>query len=129
MSLELHHADYTALATFHEELQRLVASHEYCTRQAGLNPQHYPVLLAIKRKTAAGEVMTIGGLATELGLDRTSVVELVDDLVRRGLVSRSKDPADRRRVLVSMTTAGEQWLAPLAADALRELSTSGLETV
>ena len=34
---------------------------------------NYPVLLAIKRKTAAGHVMTIGGLATELGLGGLSM--------------------------------------------------------
>ncbi len=42
-------------------------------------------------------------LATGLAVSLPSASELVDRLVDRGLVERSVDPADRRRVLTSLT--------------------------
>lgn len=69
-------------------------------------------------------------LSTRLGLDPTIVVGLIDALESRGLVVRTKDPADRRRNVLSLTPAGiavhdeavaeattaqEAFLAPLPA--------------
>jgi DNA-binding MarR family transcriptional regulator len=46
-------------------------------------------------------------LSARLGLDPTIVVGLVDALEDRGLVRRAKDPADRRRNVLSATPQGE----------------------
>jgi DNA-binding MarR family transcriptional regulator len=72
-----------------------------------------------------------------LGVDRTTMVALIDGLERQGLVVRSPHPADRRRNVVQLTPAGQdtleratvasqdaerRFLAPLTgaeADALR----------
>lgn len=43
---------------------------------------------------------SIGGLAETLGVSRPAVTQLVDRLVRYGLVERSHDPEDRRVVMV-----------------------------
>jgi DNA-binding MarR family transcriptional regulator len=48
--------------------------------------------------------------AGRLGVDRTTMVELVDGLERKGLVERRPDPADRRRNLVHLTEAGRDAL-------------------
>ena len=45
-------------------------------------------------------------LAQELGIDRTVMTYLLDDLEKAGLVERNPDPVDRRARLVSVTTAG-----------------------
>jgi DNA-binding MarR family transcriptional regulator len=45
-------------------------------------------------------------LAKQLGVDRTVMVYLVDDLERAGLVERIPDPRDRRSRLIRATEAG-----------------------
>lgn len=52
-------------------------------------------------------------LAEGLGLTTGAVTSLIDRLERRGLVSRSPDPGDRRGVLVVPTEAMFAALAPL----------------
>ncbi|MGB3304880.1 MAG: MarR family winged helix-turn-helix transcriptional regulator [Thermomicrobiales bacterium] len=49
-------------------------------------------------------------LATHLGIDRTVMTYLIDDLVTAGLVERQQDPNDRRARKVVATPAGEQRL-------------------
>ncbi|HEX4787176.1 MAG TPA: MarR family transcriptional regulator [Actinospica sp.] len=52
-------------------------------------------------------------LAKQLGVDRTVMVYLVDDLERAGLVERIADPNDRRSKLVRATPAGVAKLCEL----------------
>jgi DNA-binding MarR family transcriptional regulator len=54
-------------------------------------------------------------LARQLGLDRTVMVYLVDDLVKAGLVERITDPSDRRSKLVRGTEAGRRLLDEVTA--------------
>jgi DNA-binding MarR family transcriptional regulator len=42
-----------------------------------------------------------------MGIDRTTMVALIDDLQERGLVQRRQDPDDRRRNVVELTDAGQ----------------------
>jgi DNA-binding MarR family transcriptional regulator len=124
MTDDLAFAEYTALAAFHEQLQRTIESTTTRTRQAGLQPQTFMLLLALRRQPQ-GVPTTIGELVDTLRWNRGEVVELLDDVVRRGFVARTRDKTDRRRFLISLTPAGEQWLTPLAKDVLRELVVSG----
>jgi DNA-binding MarR family transcriptional regulator len=116
--------DYSALAAFHEQLQRTIESTAARTRQAGLQPLTFTLLLALRRQPP-GVPATIGELVSSLHWNRTEVADLVDDLVRRGFVARTRDKEDRRRFLISLTPTGEQWLTPLAKEILRELALSG----
>jgi DNA-binding MarR family transcriptional regulator len=54
--------------------------------------------------------------AARLGVDRTTMVALVDTLEGKGLVERRTDPGDRRRNIVAVTDAGQRTLAE-ASDA------------
>ena len=58
-----------------------------------------------------------GRLAAELGLTTGAVTGVIDRLARRGLVSRTADPDDRRRVLVEPDRAalasGENVYLPI----------------
>ena len=83
------------------------------------------MLLIALRRQPEGSSTTIAQLSEILRWNRSELVELVDGLVRRGFVSRTRDRADRRRFLIALTPAGEQWLAPLASNVLRELVVSG----
>jgi DNA-binding MarR family transcriptional regulator len=56
----------------------------------------------------ATEPTTGGLLAERLGSDPPYVSVVVEDLVRRGLVVRTPDAADRRRKVLSVTAAGER---------------------
>jgi DNA-binding MarR family transcriptional regulator len=48
------------------------------------------------------------GIAEFLGLDRTVMTYLVDDLEKAGLVERRSDPSDRRARLVVLTAKGRK---------------------
>lgn len=63
-------------------------------------------------------------VAQLLGVDRTSMVALIDQLERKGLVARRPDDADRRKNIVELTDAGrdlEQRAWVLVEDCERRL--------
>jgi DNA-binding MarR family transcriptional regulator len=117
-------ADYRALADFRHQLRRFLAFSETSARAAGLEPQQHQVLLAIKGLPTQC-LATIATLADRLQIQHQSAVELVDRLEAKGLVHRTRDQHDRRRVLISLTETGEEELAPLVNDALRQLTDTG----
>ncbi|MFF9507762.1 MarR family winged helix-turn-helix transcriptional regulator [Streptomyces sp. NPDC014724] len=57
-------------------------------------------------------------LAARLGIDRSDMVKIVDDLALVGLVDRARDTTDRRRVTVTSTPAGRKALAELQGEAM-----------
>lgn len=69
------------------------------------------------RVLARREPMSQLQVAQTLGIDRTTMVALLDTLERKGIVARHPDPADRRRNVVELTEQGEQVVD--AAEALR----------
>jgi DNA-binding MarR family transcriptional regulator len=66
-----------------------------------------------------GEPSTQLALAQHLGVDRTAMTYLIDDLEAGGLVERRPDPADRRARRVALTDAGHARLRELRADLRR----------
>jgi DNA-binding MarR family transcriptional regulator len=72
-------------------------------------PRGYQVLAA----AAGGQPGTQLALAQQLGVDRTVMTYLRDDLERAGLVERRPDPADRRARRVVATDRGNGLLAEL----------------
>src|SRR5207245_2469761 len=85
------------------------APSEQAARAAGLEPQQYLLLLAL-RGLPEGKQATILTLAERLQLRHHSVVGLIDRLEKRGLVRRVRGKEDRRKVLISLTARGEQIL-------------------
>ncbi|GAA2462382.1 MarR family transcriptional regulator [Streptomyces glaucus] len=63
--------------------------------------------MLIPLRHATGPVIA-RGLAERLGLSRAGVSKTLAKLERRGFVSRTPNPADRRSVLVSITPAGAE---------------------
>jgi len=62
--------------------------------------------LGILRVMAKEEALSQLQVAQALGIDRTTMVSLLDALESRGIVTRNPDPEDRRRNLVQLTAAG-----------------------
>lgn len=76
---------------------------------ADLTLSQYRVLVFLaQRNRPATDVAAL------LGVTPSTVTSVVDGLVGRGFVDRSSDPADRRRVVLSLTEKGEH--AMLAGD-------------
>jgi len=80
----------------------------------GLHPRHFGLLSQL----AVNEGQSQQALSIALGIHRSAVVALVDDVEERGLAERRRDPADRRAYTLYLTPAGREMLAELehAAD-------------
>src|SRR4051812_41625701 len=66
---------------------------------------------------AEGSLPTQSELAAHLGIDRTVLTYVIDDLVAAGLIERQADPADRRVRRLGITAHGSDRLAELDARA------------
>jgi MarR family transcriptional regulator, lower aerobic nicotinate degradation pathway regulator len=71
-----------------------------------------------------------------IGMDRGDMVRLVDDLEARGQVKRTRDPKDRRRYRLSLTSRGQtarkrcdRILAPTTDEVFSELSSKERRTL
>ncbi|MBO3087952.1 MarR family winged helix-turn-helix transcriptional regulator [Cellulomonas dongxiuzhuiae] len=71
-------------------------------------PRGYHLLRAAAHAAAPP---TQAALASHLGIDRTVMTYLLDDLCDAGLVERCPDPADRRVRRIAATDAGRSALA------------------
>jgi DNA-binding MarR family transcriptional regulator len=110
---------YQGLAGFRCALRRFLAFSEAVTSAAGVTSQQYQALLVIKIGSV-GAVM-VKDLADQMLLQHHGAVQLVNRLVRAGLVERRHSPTDGRSVLVAMTANGERLLEQLAAAHIKEV--------
>ncbi|HVZ79907.1 MAG TPA: MarR family transcriptional regulator [bacterium] len=72
----------------------------------GLMGKHLGVLLTLKEKGPIPQ-QEIGNC---IHVDRTTMVQIVDDLERLGLVERKDNPEDRRAYSLSVTAKGRETL-------------------
>jgi DNA-binding MarR family transcriptional regulator len=83
-------------------------------RRLNLDTRHYTVLAVL----GGGAGSSQRALADTLGLDRATVVALVDTLESQGLARRAQSQEDRRANVVELTPKGRRALK--RADALME---------
>lgn len=74
-----------------------------------LHPRHFGMLSHL----AVSEGCSQQALGDALGVHRSALVALVDDLEQRGLAQRRRDPHDRRAYALYLTPRGRELLADL----------------
>lgn len=113
-----------ALAEFRYALRSFLRFSEQAAQGRDLQPRQHQLLLQVAGMPS-GRKATIGFLAERLGLRQNSVVELTDRSVAEGLVRRAEDPADRRRVVLTLTAKGSKLLDTLSTSHAQELDEFG----
>ena len=108
------------LAWFRYNLRRFLRFSERATREHGLTPQQYVLLLGVAGYTGRGWA-TISELAEFLQERHNAVVGLVQRACRKGLVHKDQVGRDRRYVRVRLTRRGSTALNRLATLHLQEL--------
>ncbi|MBS7328335.1 MAG: MarR family transcriptional regulator [Oxalobacter sp.] len=62
-----------------------------------------------------GDGVRPGEIANALGLDPSSVVRVIDQLIAAGIMTRKEDESDRRAKLLSLTESGRERIEVLLA--------------
>jgi len=103
------------------DLEDLHAEH---LAPSGVNARELAVLLFLDGREPESQQQA----AARLGVDRTTMVALLDGLQSKGLVARQPDAADRRRNVVALTDAGRRTLrtATAASDQAEQHLLDGL---
>ena len=109
-----------ALAEFRHQLRSFLQFSEQAATGHGIRPRQHQLLLQVAG-IQPGHLATINYLAEQLGLRQNSVVELADRSQAQGLVRRTEDSQDRRRVVLTVTAKGMRLLDALAESHAREL--------
>jgi DNA-binding MarR family transcriptional regulator len=87
----------------HEAMRRLRAAHT----AHNLKPRQFQILGLLHDHRGLAQ----RALMQEMDVDPSILVTLLNPLEADGLVARERDPADRRRHLVTLTRAGDRHLA------------------
>lgn len=122
------------LASAHQAARAALAGE---LRPLGIETRHFAVLAALDRLGPTSQ-RRLGAL---LGLDKSAVVRIMDELERLGLAVRNRDAHDRRAYAIELTDEGRRhagasaetaagvsarlfgWLAPADRDRLAALLT------
>ncbi len=124
MAAKITDGEYRALAELRYRIRRFLQEGDTTAAQAGLEPQQYLLLLAI-RGLPEGQEATITALAERLSLRHHSTVELIDRMETRGYLRRTRGREDRRQVLVSLQPRGERLLEQVVEQRIIELRSTG----
>lgn len=88
---------------------------EALVKPLGIGRRHFGVLAVLGEEKPLSQVE----IGDRLGIDRNTMVILLDDLEEKLLVARRRDPSDRRAYRVSLTDAGRDVLTQATAAARR----------
>lgn len=104
MGMQLSFALYSAS-------NRLIRLHRPFLEPLGLTYPQFLVMLALYE----GAPRTVGEIGLELGMDNGTLTPLLKRLQSAGLVTRTRDQGDERRVLIDLTVAGEALREPVCS--------------
>ena len=97
------YAMHTTVRAFDAVYRDLLGEH-------GLSYPQYIALMAVGEHGP----LTVGALGEVMRLDSGTLSPLLKRMEAAGLVGRTRDPADERRVLVELTATGRERLAAVA---------------
>jgi DNA-binding MarR family transcriptional regulator len=89
----------------------LAERHDGALAPWGTDARELAVLIVIDSYEPASQQQ----VAERLGVDRTTMVAMLDALEAKGLLSRRPDPQDRRRNVVELTAVGQDVLVAATA--------------
>lgn len=95
-----------ALTLWHQ-----VALSEVCDDEVDLTQRQMAILLTIYLEPPPH---TVRGLAAKLNVTKPVITRALDAMGARKLVTRHRDPRDKRNVVISRTVEGSQYLERLA---------------
>lgn len=72
----------------------------------GMNTRVWAALMSLDDEQGSSQAE----IAQRLGIDRTTMVALIDELQARGLVAREMHPNDRRKNRIGLTREGSKFL-------------------
>ena len=91
---------------FHYRAQEVLGDGE------GLSIKHFAALSVIADEGPLSQQL----LGARMAVDRTTMVTVIDELERAGMVTRRRNPNDRRAYALEATPAGRKWQARAAAE-------------
>jgi DNA-binding MarR family transcriptional regulator len=115
-------SEYIALAELRYRIRQFLRGSDDAAEAAGLEPQQYQMLLAIR---GISDAVNIGRLAERLALRHHSAVGLIDRLEAHGYVRRARSGRDQRQVSVVLLPRGRRVLEKVVHQRLHELRGSG----
>ncbi len=124
MTRDIPDSKYAALAELRYRIRRFLQGSEQAAEEAGLEPQQYQLLLAIRALPRNHEA-NIRQLADRLLLRHHSAVGLIDRLEAKGYVRRGHSGRDLRQVCVVLLPRGKRALEKVVRQRLHELRGSG----
>ena len=83
-----------------------------------LTEEQFQILRRIRKGSTSVSTLAVAGQTS-----RSAVRKAVDALVRRGLVTRSQDPSDRRNIPLALTNEGRRAMDGIFTEAEAWLST------
>ena len=118
-------SDIDRLVALYRRASRSLRANDPANWAEGLTMPKIRVLFLIGR---SGSV-SVGQVATGLGIAQPSATEIIEKLVSKDLVERTADPSDRRIVRVGLTERGKEMIdrpwetrRAVLASALRDAS-------
>jgi DNA-binding MarR family transcriptional regulator len=120
MTRDIPDSKYAALAELRYRIRRFLQGSEQAAEEAGLEPQQYQLLLALRALPRNHEA-NIRQLADRLLLRHHSAVGLIDRLEASGYVRRGHSGRDLRQVCVVLLPRGKRALEKVVRQRLHEL--------
>lgn len=105
--------DFQILSDFRYEIRKFERFSEEVTRQHGLTPLQYLLLLHVKGYPGR-DWATVGELADRLQAQQHGVVALISRCEKLGFVERRRSSDDRRRIEIHLLKEGEKAINKLA---------------
>jgi DNA-binding MarR family transcriptional regulator len=109
-----HSCEYAEAAALREALRIFSRRTELATREVGLTPRIYQLMLMVKTPRN-GDAAGLAELEERLQLGKSTVTELVMRCEDRGLVRRELDRDRRRGIRIRLTAAGARRLERVVA--------------